>query len=1366
MTGNANQLVAYGEDGEEVLAIPIDGYHFTSWDDGSTENPRKDTNVSGNIRVEAQYAISYYVVKYVNWDGEELIKETVTYGVSVDPPMDPSREGHSFKGWDADSGYVISDMTINPIYEPFKYNVTFEAKGGSEVASQEVLWGNKIDKPEDPERAGYDFVDWYKDSDLDSPWDFNKDLVKSDVTLYGKWTYSTDTEYTVHHYYEKLDGGYELIEQVLTGTTYSLVTAEKDEKEGFEEDGNHSDRVNAGNIQPDGSLVLKLYYNRKKYDVKFKGLKKEDGTENVFKTVEVKHGASVGEDSLLDINTSADGYEFLGWYGDYTNITKNKEIYGFYVEKENGKYVFRKDYTDNSKTSYSIGDISIVAGKVLENFSPYTFTYYSNHGGTVIDSVSLPNGGTTLMGYVEATGDGYADFQGDVIFKYGSVTVGNNEIYYTIEDALKKATSGTVYVKYNTSFADEDIAQEVYVNTDDNSYYEVKSGVTLLLPYSNAFSSKLDDTPGNDGGKTITKNSAYVELVVPSNTTLEVKGTLTVNAQRGSSSTKHMGHIHQDNYSQLHLSDSSKIEVKSGGKLNSIGFIYGGGTIEAEPGSEVREPLFIKGFRGGSATKEIQDDVFPFDQFTINNIESDLRVNQGAKYIGAAMIYVKPPLSSSQYFHGDLVIIYDDKSLLKLTSGSIIKKYDSSNGNVTLELNGVAALNDSSISVSQISVDSKGKDMPFDGTWHFIVSSGSNLEINTYAALLPGATMTIKEGATVTIKSGKRLTIFDPYEHIDEYNTYPDKTVKNYRVDPTISFNSDTPAALTVLGTLAIEGNLAGRLIGNYSSGASISPYEVNYVIGSAGSAEAISREVSLWGPNDITISVTKNKQSHVIGDTDDILLEALVKNSNNEPLSGVDVDFSIIKGKGSFATVSYTTGANGRAVAKYTTSSAEDEGELILKATATSEGISANAIIEVKKKAGGGFSCPFVYSFDGKEYHFEHESIPFAVNKALETTSFGTLRRLEAHNDFYHVRIGERLDEKSFVNNFKLSAVDYPTGEGIIEVFADIYGQPHTIKEKRAPITIVDSYGLDRLDDILLKDKILSSSREDLANGNYVTSYDVTFEKPTDTAEYAKLMVTAQKTYLITQSWDWLLETIDATNNMWWIERVMELPENIDKFKNFINMVNLRVELWDGERWVEQGHVKAGLDLVEEFLIPIDLSNLKTDENELKVRLTSGTALYDIWDISIDFSKDDIVNIIDLDPEYAWFNSTEDVKGIIGDYSNDERVKLVTGDDIDLYYKIPELKDNLERGFMVALKGYYHADPDSKEFPVGLDWDGLNTDGIIQQLFLMEDLKALEILPGFAWMNELIESLVESTLEEKIKTTIVNNVLPWINSK
>ena len=77
--------------------------------------------------------------------------------------------------------------------------------------------------------------------------------------------------------------------------------------------------------------------------------------------------------------------------------------------------------------------------------------------------------------------DRYKNISTYVVFKYRSVTIGDNDDYYTIEDALTKADSGDmVYVKYNTSFADTDIAEEVYNSTD----FTVKSGVTLLLPYS------------------------------------------------------------------------------------------------------------------------------------------------------------------------------------------------------------------------------------------------------------------------------------------------------------------------------------------------------------------------------------------------------------------------------------------------------------------------------------------------------------------------------------------------------------------------------------------------------------------------------------------------------------------------------------------------------------------------------------------------------------------------------------------------------------------------------------------------------------------------------------------------------------------
>ncbi len=67
------------------------------------------------------------------------------------------------------------------------YTVTFDTQGGSAVESQKVPGNSKAVKPSNPTRSGYTFGGWYKDSALTKAWDFNKDLVTSDITLYAKW---------------------------------------------------------------------------------------------------------------------------------------------------------------------------------------------------------------------------------------------------------------------------------------------------------------------------------------------------------------------------------------------------------------------------------------------------------------------------------------------------------------------------------------------------------------------------------------------------------------------------------------------------------------------------------------------------------------------------------------------------------------------------------------------------------------------------------------------------------------------------------------------------------------------------------------------------------------------------------------------------------------------------------------------------------------------------------------------------------------------------------------------------------------------------------------------------------------------------
>jgi len=57
LTGSLIQTVTHGSDGTPVTAVPLDGYVFVDWSDSSTDSPRTDTNVTGNITVMANFAL-------------------------------------------------------------------------------------------------------------------------------------------------------------------------------------------------------------------------------------------------------------------------------------------------------------------------------------------------------------------------------------------------------------------------------------------------------------------------------------------------------------------------------------------------------------------------------------------------------------------------------------------------------------------------------------------------------------------------------------------------------------------------------------------------------------------------------------------------------------------------------------------------------------------------------------------------------------------------------------------------------------------------------------------------------------------------------------------------------------------------------------------------------------------------------------------------------------------------------------------------------------------------------------------------------------------------------------------------------------
>ena len=68
-----------------------------------------------------------------------------------------------------------------------KYTVSFDSNGGTAVKSQKIKELEVVVKPEDPKRNGYLFIAWYRDAALTNEWDFRRNYVLENVTLYAAW---------------------------------------------------------------------------------------------------------------------------------------------------------------------------------------------------------------------------------------------------------------------------------------------------------------------------------------------------------------------------------------------------------------------------------------------------------------------------------------------------------------------------------------------------------------------------------------------------------------------------------------------------------------------------------------------------------------------------------------------------------------------------------------------------------------------------------------------------------------------------------------------------------------------------------------------------------------------------------------------------------------------------------------------------------------------------------------------------------------------------------------------------------------------------------------------------------------------------
>jgi len=67
------------------------------------------------------------------------------------------------------------------------FTITFDSRGGSDVAPQNQMYGELLAQPEPPTREGYAFTGWYTDAACYELWDTQSRTIETDITLYAGW---------------------------------------------------------------------------------------------------------------------------------------------------------------------------------------------------------------------------------------------------------------------------------------------------------------------------------------------------------------------------------------------------------------------------------------------------------------------------------------------------------------------------------------------------------------------------------------------------------------------------------------------------------------------------------------------------------------------------------------------------------------------------------------------------------------------------------------------------------------------------------------------------------------------------------------------------------------------------------------------------------------------------------------------------------------------------------------------------------------------------------------------------------------------------------------------------------------------------
>ena len=477
---------------------------------------------------------------------------------------------------------------------------------------------------------------------------------------------------------------------------------------------------------------------------------------------------------------------------------------------------------------------------------------------TAYQVVATPADGYQFMGWYDVSNEKYISTSAKAALNI------ENDCTITARFASKTAalfeTGGQRFDDLGdaVSYAQANSQSKITLATDGSisGTYTIPAGITLLIPFDEA-GTLYTDAPA--AIRTAPASKPFRTLTMSDGASITVNGAISLGGRYYAAGGSEQGRPVGD-YGYIKMAENSSITVKNGGNLYAWGFISGSGSILAESGATVYEFYQIADFRGGSASSNMGNKVFPFSQYFVQNIEVPLTLNAGAN----EQVYSGVYAMSTTYTTA--INFIGDTGMFKVESGSFTKDYDEKADRLVFTVNGEAALNTLSLKLAGMSVNSASYVLPITNNVTINIQSG-NVTINQDAALLAGVEVNIAEGAGLTVANGKNIYFYDSDEWNSDNFVWGPCKFKSVAYAPGKAYNRsnndlvdakmDVNGSVTAIGAIYTTGSGADICSSNGTG---------KYIQQGAPGTATETYQYNANGNNEVTIPITAAKLHNADG--------------------------------------------------------------------------------------------------------------------------------------------------------------------------------------------------------------------------------------------------------------------------------------------------------------------------------------------------------------------------------------------------------------------------------------------------------------------------------------------------------------------